>query len=86
MIAMPRVAYALISLALRNPIDTTLPLERGAPENRETQFVTVALNETLIDKLLAELALVKKHLEKAQKAAHLLEEQAAPKTTNGPNN
>jgi len=79
---MPKVAYALLSLALRSPMNTMLPLERNAPESRETQFVAVALNEKLIDKLLEDLTLMKQHLEKAQKSAHLLADQTAPKEAN----
>lgn len=85
--AMPKVAYALLSLTLRNPIDTTIPLERGAHE-RESQFITIALNERLIEKLMKELTVVKNQLEKAQKSAVSLTEQAMLQEGEGdePNN
>ncbi|HXM49314.1 MAG TPA: hypothetical protein VN956_15850 [Pyrinomonadaceae bacterium] len=76
--AMPRVAYALLSLTLGNPIDITLPLERGARQPRGSQSITVALNEKLIEKIMSELKMVKEHLERAQESARSLTEQSAP--------
>lgn len=75
---MPRVAYALLQIAMRGPLDTTQSIERGANSDRTLQVVTVAVNERLIDKLMNELALVKKQLEKAQRSAGSLTEPSLP--------
>lgn len=74
---MPRVAYALLSLGLGDPIDTTLPLERGARKPRGAQFVTVAVNEKSIAKIMSELNTVKEQLERAQESARSLTEPSA---------
>lgn len=76
--AMPRVAYALLSLSLSNPTDITFPLERGARQPRGSQFITVAVNEKLIEKIMSELKMVKQHLERAQESARSLTEQRMP--------
>jgi hypothetical protein len=74
--AMPKVAYALLQLAVRNPFDSTLSLERGAHKQRDLRFITVTVNERLIDKLMSELAVVKSQLEKAQRSAISLTEHS----------
>jgi hypothetical protein len=71
---MPRIAYALLSLILRNPVNTTLSLEEAANAHREPQFITVAVNESLLDKLMSRLIEIKTALEKAQAATHSLVE------------
>jgi hypothetical protein len=82
---MPKIAYALLSLILRNPLNTTLPLEEAANEHREPEFITVAVNETLIDKLIGRLTEVKTALERAQAATKFLAEDQIGKgeSTNG---
>lgn len=72
---MPKIAYSLLSLSLRDPIDTTLSLEEGANESRDVKFITVAVNEHLIDRLIGRLTDAKNALEKAQRA--VLSEQNA---------
>ena len=76
---MPKIAYALLSLVLRNPLNTTLSLEEAANAHREPQFITVAVNESLIDKLMTRLIEVRRALEKAQKATKYLEENDSDK-------
>jgi hypothetical protein len=71
---MPKIAYALLSLILRNPVNTTLSLEEAANAHREPQFVTVAVNEGLLDKLMRRLVEIKTALEKAQAATASLAE------------
>lgn len=82
---MPKIAYALIALTLRSPVDTSLSLEEGANEPREPQFITVAVNERLVDRIMERLIQIKGALEKAQKAADSLSEKAAheEEQTNG---
>lgn len=65
---MPKIAYALLSLILRNPVNTTLSLEEAANTHREPQFITVAVNESLLDQLMSRLIEIKAALEKAQAA------------------
>jgi hypothetical protein len=83
---MPKIAYALLSLVLRNPVNTTLSLEEAANEHLEPEFVTVAVNEKLVDKLISRLVDVKAALEKAQAATSSLPEYTIEKegTSNGP--
>ena len=71
---MPKIAYAMLSLILRNPLNTTLGLEEAANEHREPEFITVAVNEKLIDKLISRLLEAKAALEKAQRATDSLTE------------
>jgi hypothetical protein len=74
---MPRIAYALLSLAFRRPVDPTLPIDQGSREYRKPEFVTVAANEYLLDKLIGLLVNAKEALEKAQQSAASLEEHTA---------
>lgn len=69
---MPKIAYALLMLAFRNPVDTTLSVEDAANEYREPEFITVAVNEDLIDNLIAKLSVVRTALAKAQGVADSL--------------
>jgi hypothetical protein len=69
---MPKIAYALLNLTFRNPVDTTLTVEDAANEYREPEFITVAVNEDLIDKLLARLSEIRIALHKAQGVADSL--------------
>jgi hypothetical protein len=70
--AMPKIAYALLSLTLRNPVDSTLTVEDASEEYREPEFITVAVNEELIDKLTVALAEARNALDKTQKLAESL--------------
>jgi hypothetical protein len=83
--AMPKIAYALLALTLRNPVDTSLSVQEGANQPREPQFITVAANEQLLRKLMVRLSQIRTALEKAQKAADTLTEQQEPEEvqTNG---
>lgn len=69
---MPKIAYALLMLTFRNPVDTTLTVEDAANEYREPEFITVAVNEELIDNLLAKLSVIRTALTKAQGVADSL--------------
>lgn len=69
---MPKIAYALLNLTFRNPVDTTLTVEDAANEFREPEFVTVAVNEDLLDTLLARLSEIRIALQKAQQVADSL--------------
>jgi hypothetical protein len=79
---MPKIAYALLAITLRNPVDTTLSVEEGANEHREPEFITVAVNEQLVDLLTSRLIEIKAALEKAQQAADSLTEKAEEKEAN----
>lgn len=72
---MPKSAYALLSLAFRKPADTTLPIDEASLEYRRPDFVTVAVNEYLLDKLITLLTEAREALGKAQRQADLFEEQ-----------
>jgi len=81
---MPKIAYALLQLTLREPVNTTLSVEEAANEYREPQFITVAVNEQLIDTLIDKLVTIRQSLEKAQRAAERLTEmEAQEEITNG---
>lgn len=69
---MPKIAYALLMLTFRNPVDTTLSVEDAANEYREPEFITVAVNEDLIDNLIAKLSVIRAALAKAQGVANSL--------------
>lgn len=69
---MPKIAYALLALTLREPVDTSLNVEDAAAEYREPEFITVAVNEQLIDNLIDKLVTIKDALVKAQRAADSL--------------
>jgi hypothetical protein len=69
---MPKIAYALLMLTFRDPVDTTLSVEDAANEYREPEFITVAVNEDLIDNLIAKLSLIRMALAKAQGVADSL--------------
>lgn len=73
--AMPKIAYALLMLTFRNPVNTTLSVEDAANEYREPEFITVAVNEELIDNLLEKLVTIRTSLEKAQKVAESITDQ-----------
>lgn len=82
--AMPRIAYALLALTFRGPVDTTLTVEEGANQEREPEFMTVAVNETSIKKLMGRLQQIRVALEKAQRAADsLTEREVQEEQTNG---
>jgi hypothetical protein len=70
--AMPKIAYALLMLTFRNPVDSTLTVEDASEQYREPEFVTVAVNEELIDKLIETLAKARNALGKAQQLAESL--------------
>lgn len=72
---MPKSAYALLSLVFRRPVDATLPIARGSNEYRRPDFVTVAVNEYLLNKLITLLTEAKAALSKAQQVADLLDDQ-----------
>lgn len=65
---MPKTPYALLNLVLREPVDTSLAVEDGATQYRRPNFITVAVDESLLDQLLVKLNETKKALGKAQKA------------------
>lgn len=65
---MPKTPYVLLNLILRNPIDITVPLLDAVNEEREAEFITVAANEYLLDKLIEHLMEARGALEKAKKA------------------
>ena len=69
---MPKIAYALLSLILRSPVNTTLTLEEAASEPLEPEFITVAVNEKLVDNLIRRLTDIKMALMKAQSATSSL--------------
>jgi hypothetical protein len=72
---MPKSAYALLSLVFRKPADTTLPIDEASYEYRRPDFVTVAVNKYLLDKLINLLTEARTALGKAQRQADLFEEQ-----------
>lgn len=83
---MPRLAYALLSLVFRDPVDPTLPIEEAASEPSEPEFYTVAVNEQLLDKLIGLLNDAKAALRRAQKVAETLNDQEAlEESTDEPN-
>jgi hypothetical protein len=55
---MPRVAYALLSLLFRQPVNPTLPAEI-ASDFSQVEMYTVAVDEHLVDKLIGVLSDVK---------------------------
>lgn len=71
---MPRIAYALLSLVLRSPVNTTLSLEEAANQHLDPEFITVAVNEKLVDKLIDRLMEIKFALEKTQAATDAIPE------------
>jgi hypothetical protein len=78
--SMPKIAYALLMLTLRNPVDTTLSVEDAANEYREPEFITVAVNEELIENLMDKLITIHEALEKTQNLAKTLTEAEEEKT------
>lgn len=86
--SMPKIAYALVNLTFRNPVDTTLSVEEGANEKNDPEFITVAVNEKLVATLSKRLTDIRSALEKAQQAADTLTEREIQKeevNANGPN-
>jgi hypothetical protein len=86
---MPRIAYAILSLIFRKPVDSTRPLEDVTNEPNAPDFFTVAVNEYLVDRLLATLTDVKNALNKAQRVANVLDETSLKEKeadTNGTDN
>lgn len=71
---MPKIAYALLMLSFTDPIDVSLDLENAANDIREPEFMTVAVNEDAIDRLLEKLTTIKRALLKTQKLAESLTE------------
>jgi hypothetical protein len=71
-VAMPKIAYALLMLTFRNPVDSTLTVEDASEQDREPQFITVAANEELIDKLIGTLVEAREALGKTQQLAESL--------------
>jgi hypothetical protein len=82
---MPKIAYALLMLTFRNPVNTTLSVEDAANEYREPEFITVAVNEELIDNLLDKLVTIRSALGQAQKVAESITDQEVTQeeSTNG---
>lgn len=80
---MPKIAYALLSLAFRKPVDPTLPIEEGSEQFKYSRpdFITVAANEYLLDKLIVQLVEAREALDKAQQKADTLEALAAEEET-----
>lgn len=71
---MPKIAYALLMLSFTDPVDVSMDLENAANEIREPEFMTVAVNEDAIDRLLEKLTTIKRALLKTQKLAESLTE------------
>ena len=71
---MPKIAYALLMLSFTDPVDVSMDLENAANEIREPEFMTVAVNEDAIDRLLGKLTTIKAALIKTQKVAESLTE------------
>jgi len=83
---MPKIAYALLMLTFRNPVNSTLSVEDAANEYREPEFITVAVNEELIDGLINKLTTTRNALEAAQALAGSIPErdvQEKEDNTNG---
>lgn len=78
---MPKVAYALLSLTIRDPVDTTLSLEECGTEYRTPKFVTVAADGILLGKLITRLSEAKSALEKAHRV-DLTEETSPEESSN----
>lgn len=72
---MPKIAYAMLMLTFRSPVNSTLSVEDAANEYREPEFITVAVNEELIDVLIDKLVTTKNALEVAQALAESIPEQ-----------
>lgn len=71
---MPKIAYALLMLSFTDPVDVSMDLENAANEIREPEFMTVAVNEDAIDRLLEKLTTIKTALIKTQRLAESLTE------------
>lgn len=71
---MPKIAYALLMLSFTDPIDPSLNLEDAADEIREPEFMTVAVNEDAIDRLMEKLITIKAALIRTQQLAESLTE------------
>lgn len=71
---MPKIAYALLMLSFTDPVDVSVDLENAANEIREPEFMTVAVNEDAIDRLMGKLTTIKAALIKTQKLAESLTE------------
>lgn len=63
---MVKTPYALLTLTLRQPTDSSLNVEDGAGQYRRPELITVAVDETLLEQLLTRLGQVKVALHKAQ--------------------
>lgn len=70
--AMPKIAYALLRLRFRTPDFSLVVDEDTDAEYREPELLTVAVNEELIDKLIATLSEARKALDKTQRLAESL--------------
>ena len=71
--AMPKIAYALLRLRFRTPEFSLVVHEDPHDEfYREPELLTVAVNEELIDRLIATLSEVRKALDRTQRLAESL--------------
>lgn len=73
---MPKLAYALLNIVLRNPSDPTKPINKS--ESNEPEFLTVAVNKFLVNKLIKGLIEIQKALKKAEIVAESLSDETAP--------
>ncbi len=71
---MPRIAYALLSLIFRQPVNTLLPAS-VANDVAETETFTVAVDEYLVDKLIKALLDVKDALKQSRPIADSLSDK-----------
>lgn len=71
---MPKIAYALLMLSFTDPVNVSMDLENAANEIREPEFMTVAVNEDAIDRLMEKLTTIREALIKTQKLAESLTE------------
>jgi hypothetical protein len=72
---MPKIAYALLMLSFTDPVDPSISVEEAANEVRDPEFMTVAVNEDAIDRLVEKLMTIRAALVKTQKIAESLTEQ-----------
>jgi hypothetical protein len=62
-------------LSFTDPVDPSISVEEAANEVRDPEFMTVAVNEDAIDRLVEKLMTIRAALVKTQKIAESLTEQ-----------
>ena len=79
---MPKIAYALLRLRFRTPEFSLVVDEDTDDEYLEPELLTVAVNEELIDRLIATLSEARKALDKTQRLAESLTDLTEEENSN----